>query len=166
MLYDFVEKGAPLEVPGVETIIPCIQREIERARLEGVPVFYLCDGHEEDDPEFAAWPPHAVRGSRGAEIIAELVPRPEDVIIYKTTYSSFYNTELEDMLRKFGATRLTITGLCTEICVLYTAVDAYMRGFEVTVPDGCTKGLTEEDHRFALKQIRHILKPAQVASSG
>lgn len=161
MLHDFVAEGAPLYVRGASDIVDCIKKEIQKAHAEGYPVLYLCDRHACDDAEFKVWPPHAVSGTEGAEIIEEIAPREKDYVVAKTTYSSFYATELENILRHENVDEIIVTGVCTEICVLYTAVDGFMRGYKVTVPDGCTKGLTEEDHDFALKQIRHILKPVQ-----
>jgi nicotinamidase-related amidase len=159
MLNDFVKPGAPLEVPGARNIVPALRRELENARSSGVPVFYLCDAHDENDPEFSIWPRHAVKGSAGAEVIEELSPRPGEKIVQKTSYSGFFGTDLESLLRSAGVDALVITGVVTNICVLYTAVDALMRGFDVEIPDDCVAALNENDHRFALKQIREVLKP-------
>ena len=161
MLNDFLLPGAPLEVPGGRNIIPAIAREIEKARREGIPVIYLCDRHRENDPEFRVWPPHSVKGTRGAEVAEGIEPRQGDILVDKTTYSGFYGTDLEERLEKMGIDELVLCGVAMEICVLYTAADAYMRGFHVTLPDGCTAGLTPEDHAFALKQVRDVLKPRQ-----
>jgi nicotinamidase-related amidase len=89
MLNDFVLPGAPIEVPAARAILPAIRRRIDQAREAGMPVLYLCDAHAEDDPEFRIWPAHAVKGTVGAAIVDELKPRPEDLIVEKTTYSAF-----------------------------------------------------------------------------
>ena len=161
MLNDFVLKGAPLYVPRARRIVPQLKRRITRARRENVPIIYICDKHRKDDSEFRIWPKHAVNGTSGSEIITELKPRSCDYIIDKTTYSSFYRTKLEKLLKKLGTKKLVIMGVCTEICVLYTAMDAFMRGYQVVVPENCVAGLTEPDHRFGLKQIERNLKPYQ-----
>jgi nicotinamidase-related amidase len=161
MLNDFVTRGAPLYVPRAARIVPHIKRRISRARREGIPIIYVCDKHRKDDPEFRMWPAHAVNGTPGSEIIDDLRPRSKDYIIDKTTYSSFYRSKLEKLLKKLGTKKIVITGVCTEICVLYTAVDAFMRGYQVVVPENCVAGLSEADHRFALRQINRILKPYQ-----
>jgi nicotinamidase-related amidase len=162
MLNDFVQKGSPLEIPRARRIVPNIKKRLAKARRERTPVIYVCDKHRKDDPEFNVWPKHAVNGTPGAEIINELKPRSRDYIIDKTTYSAFFQTKLEKLFKKLGTKKIVITGVITEICVLYTAVDAYMRGYEVEVPDRCVAGLSDQDHRFALKQIRNNLKPYQV----
>jgi nicotinamidase/pyrazinamidase len=159
MLNDFVLEGAPLEVEGARDIIPSLEKRIEEARRRGIPVIYLCDSHAPDDPEFEVWPTHAVVGEEGAGVVDELEPHPDDFIVRKTTYSGFYKTKLEDLLKNLGIRKLTLTGVCTSICVLYTAVDAFMRGYEVQVPEDSVAGLTPEDHTFALRQIREVLVP-------
>ena len=70
MLNDFVRKGAPLEVPEARRVLPVIRAEIDKARREGSRVIYLCDRHRPDDPECEkfGWPPHAVKGTPGAEV--------------------------------------------------------------------------------------------------
>ncbi len=158
MLNDFVRKGAPLEVPKARGIVKNIRRELERAREAGMPVIYCCDRHDSNDREFEAWPPHAVRGTEGSEVIEELKPVTGDLVIGKKNYSAFYRTNLDRVLKRLGIKHLILTGLVTNICILYTAVDAHMRGYEVTVPEDCVAGLEAEDNRFALKQIRKVLK--------
>ncbi|HLG29249.1 MAG TPA: isochorismatase family cysteine hydrolase [Candidatus Brocadiales bacterium] len=163
MLRDFIDKGAPLEVSGGRDIVVNIQRQIENARKANMPILYCCDRHKKDDTEFRIWPPHAVEGTKGAEIIDALKPQKGDYIIPKTTYSNFFETTLDSTLKRLGVNHLVLTGVCTNICILYTAVDAYMRGYHVTVPEDCVAALTEEDHKFALRQIKEVLKPRKVS---
>lgn len=101
MLNDFVLPGAPLEAPETRTIIKNIQKEIHDARLAGQPVIYVCDNHDIDDKEFGkyGWPPHAIKGTKGAEVIDELAPAPGDQIVPKGTYSGFSGTRLDEVLK-------------------------------------------------------------------
>lgn len=161
LLNDFVQPGAPLEVPGARDVVSRLAGRLAEARRRGAPVIYVCDAHQEQDPEFTVWPRHAVRGTRGAQVVDAVAPTPGDRVVLKATYSGFYGTELEPTLRGLGVRELIVTGVCTEICVLYTAVDALMRGYQVTVPPDCVAGLTPEGHRFALHQLTDVLKPAQ-----
>lgn len=158
MLNDFVLEGAVLEVPAARNIIPNLKKRIDEAREKKIPIIYICDSHAEDDKEFEIWPPHAVKGTKGAKIVKELSPKRGDYLVEKTTYSGFYNTELDDLLKKLNVNELIVTGTVTNICVMYTVSDAVLRGYKVTVPEDCVAGLNEEDHQFALKQMKNILK--------
>ncbi len=158
MLNDFVLPRAPLEVPDTRKIIPCIEREIIMARTEDYPIVYVCDSHAPDDREFQIWPRHCVKGTKGAQVVDELEPEPKDIVVEKTTYSGFFKTRLEEVLKSLGATELIITGCVTNICILYTSSDAVLRGYSVTVPKDCVAGLNKEDHEFALRQMEKVLK--------
>lgn len=158
MLNDFARKGAPLYVPKTKDVIPFIKAEIEKARAEGIPIIYICDSHEPHDIEFSrfGWPLHAIAGSEGAKVIQELAPSSQDYIVYKTTYSGFYRTELDDLLKRLNIKKLIITGCVTHICILFTASDAVLRGYEVEIPEKCVAGLDEEDHRAALRIMKNV----------
>ena len=158
MLNDFVGKGAPLKVPNIGSIIGPIKREIEKEKVLGHPIIYLCDSHEADDREFKAFPPHAVKNTKGAKIIEEMKPEGNDIIVLKNTYSSFFQTELEGILKRLSINWLSLTGCVTNICVLYTAADAVMRNYRVDVVKDSVIGLNQEDHLFALVQMKNILK--------
>jgi nicotinamidase-related amidase len=159
MLNDFVLPGAPLEVPDTKKAIPNIKRQIEETREEGGPVIYVCDTHEPEDKEFArfGWPPHAVRGTRGSEVVDELKPEEGDIVIEKATYSSFYETRLEETLKEQGVDSLTLAGCVTHICILFAASEAVLRGYEIEVPEDCVAGIAKEDHDAALRIMKNVL---------
>src|SRR5574341_904218 len=156
MLHDFVKKGATLEVPEARTIVNTINKEINKARKKHIPVIYCCDAHKNNDPEFRLWPPHAVKGTEGAKVIKQLKPHKNDYEVAKTSYSCFYKTALDKLLKKLSITHLIITGVVTNICVLYTAADAYMRGYRITIPQNCVAALTRVEHQFALQQMKRL----------
>jgi nicotinamidase/pyrazinamidase len=158
MTNDFVQAGASLEVPDNRKIIPNIGREILKAREEEYPIVYLCDAHAPDDKEFSMWPRHAVKGTKGAKVVDELEPEPNDTVVEKNSYSAFYNTRLEEVLESRGTEEVILMGCVTNICILYTAYDLVSRGYKVTVPRDCVAGLNKEDHEFALRQMEKILK--------
>jgi nicotinamidase-related amidase len=159
MLNDFVLEGAPLEVPETRKVIPAIKNEIDKARTEGKPVIYICDAHEKDDKEFSkfGWPAHAVKGTKGAEVVEELKPKKEDIIIEKATYSGFYNTKLDETLKRLGVNSLRLTGCVTHICVMFTASDAVLRDYKVTVVEEGVAGLSKEDHDAALRIMKSVM---------
>jgi nicotinamidase-related amidase len=159
MLNDFVLPGSPLEVPETRNVIKNIQREIRAARAAGTPVIYVCDTHAPKDKEFAkfGWPPHAVRGTKGGEVVADLSPEPGDTVIAKTTYSGFYETTLEETLRRLGVDGLRLTGCVTNICIMFTASDAVLRDYAVTVVKDGVAGLAREDHDAALRIMKNVM---------
>jgi nicotinamidase/pyrazinamidase len=167
MVNDFVSPGAPLEVPETRAVISNIRREIDRAHAKGSPVLYVCDAHEPDDNEFRkfGWPAHAVKGTRGAEVIEALRPAPSDVVIAKHTYSGFYQTRLDEALKVLNVGSLRLTGCVTHICILFTASDAVLRDYEVTVVEDGVAGLNKEDHEAALRIMKNIMG-AKIVQSG
>jgi nicotinamidase-related amidase len=159
MLNDFVLEGAPLEVPETRKVIPAIKKEIENARAKGSSVIYVCDAHEKDDKEFSkfGWPAHAVKGTKGAEIVDELKPEDGDITIEKTTYSGFYDTKLDGALKNFGVNSLRLTGCVTHICVMFTASDAVLRDYKVAVVENGVAGLSKDDHDAALRIMKNVM---------
>lgn len=158
MLNDFVLEGAPLEVPQARVIVASLKKRIDEARTKGVPVIYVCDSHDEDDREFKIWPKHCVEGTKGAEVVEDLKPQIGEAVLKKKRYSGFFETHLDKVLQEKGIDSLTITGTLTNICVLYTAADASMRGFQVTIPKDSIAALNDEDHHFALRQMEEVMK--------
>jgi nicotinamidase-related amidase len=158
MLNDFVREGVSLEVPSTRLIIPNLKKEIKDAKKEGRPVIYVCDTHQEQDREFLkmGWPVHAVKGTVGSEVISDLKPDNKDIFIEKPTFSAFYKTNLDEILKKLDITTLRITGTVTHICILFTAAEGGIRGYEVEVPTDCVAGLDDEDSKFAFKLMRDV----------
>jgi nicotinamidase-related amidase len=159
MLNDFVLPGAPLEVPETRKVIKNIRREIDAAHGAGKPVIFVCDTHAPDDKEFAkfGWPTHAVAGTKGSEVVAELRPEGNDVVIPKATYSGFFGTALDETLDMLGVDSLRLTGCVTHICIMFTASDAVLRDYAVTVVGDGVAGLAKEDHEAALRIMRSVM---------
>lgn len=154
MLNDFVKEGGSLVVAGAMAIVPALTRRLEQARKSGAAVIYLTDAHRKDDPEFEMWPPHAVPGTWGQKIIEELKPQPEDYVLPKRRYSGFFGTELELVLRELGVEGVTIAGVLTNICVLFTAIEAKALAYRVTVPRDSVASTTDEETKWALHEMK------------
>jgi nicotinamidase-related amidase len=137
-----------------------------RAREAGVPVVYVNDnfGRWRSDfrktVEACSRPEHA-----GHRVTALLVPGEDDYFVLKPRHSAFYCTALELLLSNLGAKTLVLTGFATNICVLYTAHDAHMRGFEVVVPADCTASNDERLTRQALEQMELVTQASCPDSS-
>ena len=100
MQNDFIKEGGSLVVPSaLETLAP-IQKLIQSARNSDVRVLYTQDTQIENDPEFNIWPKHCVKDSWGWQIVEELAPLKDDLIIRKNRYDGFYGTSLEHFLSR------------------------------------------------------------------
>src|SRR5256885_15166464 len=158
MIEDFVHEGGALYCgPSIGRIVPVIQNEIARARAAAEPVVYLTDNHPPGDAEFQMFPPHALVGTKGAEIVPELAPGKDDVLIPKRRYSGFFGTDLDITLRERGVDTLRLVGGCTNSCGLYTAADAGNLGYAVEVPANAATPFDEQAHRDALRRLQKPL---------
>jgi len=157
MLKGFLEEGCPLYCGArARRIIPNVQRLLEREIAQGAGVFFICDHHAPDDPEFEMFPPHCIEGTAEAEVIPELAKYKGEVIP-KTRFSAFYNTDLAERLAQFKPDRIIIAGVCTDICVCHSAADARSRGYQVEVPLDCVASFDEKAHSFALGHMEKVL---------
>jgi len=157
MLNDFVEeKGALYCGPDSRRIIPYIAERLALCRKQGGQVIFLQDAHDEDDLEFEKFPKHAVAGTWGSRIIAELAPDPGEVVIPKKRYSGFYGTDLAQTLDDFSPEQVEVTGVCTSICVMDTVGGLANRDYSVIVPRRGVADFDVEFHQFALKRMAQL----------
>ncbi|MEW6523811.1 MAG: isochorismatase family cysteine hydrolase [Bacillota bacterium] len=158
MLVDFMDPGGRLFCgAAARTIVPRVAELIEEARRDGTPVIFIADRHLSSDPEFAMFPPHCIAGTQGAEVVDELRPLPAERVIAKRRFSAFYGTDLDLTLRELGVDQLVLVGVCTNICILYTAADACMRHYRVVVPRDAVASFDEDAHGWALRQLETVL---------
>ena len=154
MLKEFVFGN--LKAKQAQSIIPSIKRLLDFARKKGIPIFYVCDAHEEGDFELKLWGPHAMKGTKSAQVIDELKPTADDVIIEKRTYSGFFGTKLAEMLKEKQIDTLVLVGIFTHICVQHTAADAFYNGFNVIVPRDATAASTLGDYEAGLNTMKTL----------
>ena len=162
MLNEFVH--GRLGFNAAKQIIPSIKKLISVARSLNIPIIYICDSHEHGDYELTVWGPHAMKGTKEAEVINELKPEKSDIIVEKRTYSGFYKTTLEDILKKLNVDTLILTGVHTHICVQHTAADAFFRGYRLIIPVDCVAAISEDAHKSSLEYMKQMYK-AELKSS-
>ncbi len=163
MVNDFVY--GRLKTDRAQWIIPPIRELLETARNSGRPVAYVGDAHVPTDPEVEVWGEHSMKYTPEADTIPELGPQPGDFVLEKRTYSAFYETGLNQILRRLGVDTVVIVGLHTNICCRHTSADAFFRGYRVVIPKDCVQALTDEDHESGLEYIRRIYG-ARITTSG
>lgn len=152
MLEDFVY-GA-LKNERAKRIIPNIAKLLTHARKKGWLVVYANDAHLPGDPEERVWGPHALAGTPGAQVIKELRPHKSDFVLGKRTYSSFYETGLDLLLRGHGVNTVIIVGQHTHICVRHTSADAFAKNYAIVVPEDCAESFSDEDHAGGLAYLK------------
>jgi nicotinamidase-related amidase len=131
----------------------------ERARRARIPAIYANDNFGQWRSDFRQQIEHCLeKGGRGSQIVELLRPDDDDYFVLKPMHSGFFSTTLEVLLERLEAERLILVGFAADICVLYTANDAYMRGFKVAVPSDCVASETKRQFRFALEHISRRLK--------
>ncbi len=157
MLRDFLEEDGALSIGDSTSVIRNVASRIEEFRKKGNAIIYIMDRHLPQDAEFKMFPPHCLEGEPGCEIVDELAPEKEDLKVCKRRYSAFFGTDLDLSLRELGITELELTGVCTQICVLYTAADARMLNYDVTVRKECVDSFDRKAHEFALGEMEKTL---------
>ncbi|MCE3201397.1 cysteine hydrolase family protein [Paenibacillus sonchi] len=154
---DFVDGSLPVGQPAID-IAPRISGLTQAFVDSGDYVVMAVDLHEENDPyhpEAKLFPPHNLRGTAGRELygsLKDVYEQNRDSIYWmdKTRYSAFCGTDLTLKLRERGITELHLAGVCTDICVLHTAVDAYNKGFSIVVHKDAVASFNPEGHLWAL----------------
>lgn len=142
--------------------LPMAERIAElkrRARQAGVPVIYVNDNFGRWRSDFNAQVENCLRGGVRGEPIARLLqPGDEDYFVLKPKHSGFFSTTLDILLEYLEVRTVVLTGMAANICVLFTANDAYMRDLRLVVPEDCVASNTEQDNRYALEQMQSVLK--------
>ena|SRR5690606_20234953 len=159
MLNDFVD--GTLANPAAKEIIDPIAHLVNEARRQDDwVVVYANDAHQPNDLEFAVFGEHALAGTEGAQVIPELTPSAEDIVVPKRFYSAFTDTDLDATCRVHGIERMVIVGQHTNCCCRHTSYDAFRRGIELAVvADGTcvyeplTDGEYERFQREALSYL-------------
>ena len=156
MQNDFVKEGGTLVVPDAEATVPTIKGLLDSARESGIKVVFTQDTHNEGDPEWEIWPEHVREGSWGWEIVEELKPLEDEVVIRKVRYDAFYGTHLDHFLRIWDVDTLIICGTVANICVHYTAASAALRWYGVIIPRDATSALDPFDLEASLRQTSFL----------
>ena len=130
-----------------------------RAEAAGIPSVYANDNFGRWKSDFASQVRHCTHDPvRGRPVARLLAPGPEDYFVLKPKHSAFFATPLETLLRYLGTTTLILAGLTTDICVLFTAADVYLRDLHLIVAEDCVTAIEPEDHRQALEYMARVMK--------
>lgn len=131
----------------------------KRAKKAKIPVIYVNDNFGKWQSDFKKLLTHCLADSaKGCKIADLLKPDEEDYFVLKPKHSGFYSTSLDILLEYLKVKTLILTGLTTDICILFTANDAYMRDFDLIVPKDCVASVETAENKHALEYIERVLK--------
>ncbi|MCD5325081.1 MULTISPECIES: cysteine hydrolase family protein [Pontibacillus] len=160
LLIDMVNKmdfdGGEHLLDNTLEIIPSIQKLKQQAKAQGIPVIYVNDN-------FGLWQENVsdlieeCRDGRGEPVIRQILPEDDDYFIIKPKHSGFFGTQLSILLDQLGVNNLILTGIAGDICVLFTANDAYMREYNIWIPADCVASEYEEDNENAIRIMERSL---------
>jgi nicotinamidase-related amidase len=155
MINDLRFEGAQDLWPKVDAVASAVLGLRDRADRLGVPVVYVNDnyGRWRSDRSKIVEAGAAAPGPGGA-LVRRMAPRPGDYFVIKPEVSGFYATTLPVLLPRLGVSRLVLTGIAADICVLFTAADAHMREYELWVPRDMVAGQSDQRTEWALAIMR------------
>ena len=163
LLVDFIN---PLKFDGAKALTPsAIEAAQQTSRLrrrlarEGVRSIYANDNYGQWTSDFKAlWKRCAAQAGAAGQIAKLMTPTTKDFALLKPRHSAFYATPLDILLQQLHCKRLIVTGIAADNCVLFSAMDAYLRGYSLWVPVDCVAAESVETRDGALAQMARVLK--------
>ncbi|MFZ3482643.1 isochorismatase family cysteine hydrolase [Sphingomonas sp. 3-13AW] len=151
------EDAAPL-LKAAEAAVGPILKLRDAADAAGVPVIYINDNDDEWHSERSRLIEKVTESDApGREITRRIKPRDNDYFIIKPQFSGFYSTNLPVLLPRLGVSRLVLTGVAADICVLFTAADAHMREYDLWVPEDSVASSDRQRTQWALEIMRNSM---------
>jgi nicotinamidase-related amidase len=163
LMVDFIN---PLRFDGGEDLAPsAVQAATQTARLrrrlsaDGVRAVFANDNYGMWTSDFnALWQRCASQAGAAAAMAKAVAPRAADFTILKPRHSAFYATPLDILLQQLHCERLIVTGIAADSCVLFSAMDAYLRGYSLWIPADCVAAESPDARDKALEQMARVLK--------
>jgi len=136
-------------------ILPHLQQLLKESRKRKIPIIFACDSFMEGDFIFRGkMKVHSLRGTKGSEVVDELKPEPNDIILPKRRFSAFFKTDLDMTLHVLGVNTIVVTGMTTEVCVGMTAMDGLCHDFSVIILEDCCASRSKEVQQRSLNLYR------------
>ena len=166
VINDLAFDGSDALVAQAEAMAVRLAALKRRATAAGVPAIYINDNFGKWRSDFRQTVAHCTaRSSPGRRVSQRLRPTARDYFVLKPKHSGFFDTTLDTLLGKLRVRRVILTGIAGNICVLFTANDAYMREFKLFAPADCIVSNTAADNDYALQQVESVLKGNVAPSS-
>jgi nicotinamidase/pyrazinamidase len=182
---DFLYPAGALYVPGAESIVPAIERLNRHAAAHEIPVISTTDAHAENDPEFAAWPPHCVAGTIGqhkphgtlleSRVVVPNLDAPvsiagaRQIVLEKQTIDAFETRTMSRIVKELQADWFVVYGVVTEICVLIAARGLLASGKHVVMVADAVRAFSEDKAAAAIGEVRslggHVASLSEILAS-
>jgi ureidoacrylate peracid hydrolase len=153
MLNEFLEEGGKMVLAEGRALYGPLQRLLDVAHGNKVPVFWLNQNLPPTDKLFEKRVVHCLIGSWGAQPVDALHVGPDDIQVPKRRYSGFFQTDLDLYLRERDIKHVIVTGVVTNICVRSTVHDAFFLGYDVVVPEECVSATSPRQQEATLYDI-------------
>jgi nicotinamidase-related amidase len=158
VINDLQFEGARQIIPYALPMANNIQKLKIRAKRAKVPVIYVNDNFGKWRSDFKKIVRHCESSPAAKSFIQLLKPQPDDYFVLKPKHSGFYSTVLDVLLSHLGARKLILTGLAGNVCVLFTANEAFVRNYEIIIPGDCVASNSKSENQGALKFMKRYLK--------
>lgn len=153
--FDFPE-GPALAKKTLQIVEP-IKKLKEHFNQEGLPVIFINDHYnlwKADMDKIIEY----CRNELSNPVFEKLLPDENDYFLIKPKHSAFYGTALNTLLHQLKVDTLIIAGIAGNICVLFSANDAYMREYQLFIPENCLASAEDKDNQYALIMMKNVLK--------
>ncbi len=157
MINDFNFTHGNLLLTHANPIIEPILHLKGSMKEQGLPIIYINDHYNLWQADFGKII-DTCKNEKNETLIEKIKPTENDYFLIKPKYSAFYGTALHTLLQQLKVNKLVITGIAGNICVLFTANDAYMREYQLWIPENTIASAAIEDNKYALSMMNHVLK--------
>lgn len=154
MLNPYDHSGADKLAQQAEQRIDAVRSLVERTRERGIDLVYVNDNYEDFTATSEDIAKSAMEGNR-PDLVEPILPPEGSMFIQKVRHSAFYNTSLDHLLRTREIDEVVMAGQVTEQCVLYSALDAYVRGFDVRIPEDAVIPIYPDLGDAAIRMMDH-----------
>ncbi len=157
MINDFNFTHGDMLYTHTELIIEPILHLKNTMKKQELPIIYINDHYNLWQADFKKII-DTCKNEKNEELIKKIEPTGNDYFLIKPKHSAFYGTALHTLLQQLKVEKLILTGIAGNICVLFTANDAYMREYQLWIPEDAIASAAIEDNQYALTMMQHVLK--------
>ncbi len=158
LLEDFFKEDRKRLKEHRETLVNNVNKLVKEARNKNIPIIWIRQEYKADLSDAPLRNrksniPITIENTEGSQILSELDRAKSDYEVIKKRYSAFFNTNLDELLKKLGIDTVIVLGINTHACVRMTAIDAYQRDYEVILALDCINSYDGEHHRVTLEYL-------------